>query len=299
VNRVLFLMKRFFPAAVLALLLLAPVCASAIGFAAEDVYASVVVIQSGNSYGSGFAIGGSRIITNAHVINDRRNVVVSVYQDQNYEATVLSLDKTLDLAVLDIGEKKLPYLAMEDYSDLAVGADVYAIGAPLDMAYTLTKGVLSAKDRILDGRSFLQTDAPVNSGNSGGPLLDENGRVIGINTLKLTDSEGIGLAIPMTAVAKFLQDNGIGIEEQSDAVSALAKKNPTVSSDTGEPNPESPRDGTENTPFEEENLRLKIWIAALAAAELITLLSLLLVATGRRKRAQTERQRNFTIDLYD
>jgi len=91
------------------------------------------------------------------------------------------------------------------------------------MDYTLTKGVLSAKDRRLGPNRYLQIDAAINSGNSGGPLLNDSGEVIGVNTLKITNSEGIGLAIPMTAVAGFLELSGIVIDNEGN-VSGLTKE---------------------------------------------------------------------------
>ena len=87
-----------------------------------------------------------------------------------------------------------------------VGQDVYVIGAPKDMSYTMTKGIVSALDRSLVGNKYIQIDASINSGNSGGPLLDEGGNVIGVITLKKSDAEGIGFAVRVEDVNKFIND---------------------------------------------------------------------------------------------
>lgn len=205
----------------------------AIGFDAETVFKSVVVVYSGNRFGSGFAVGSNYIITNAHVIEDEEAIKISTYKDKNYSVELVSIDAYADLAVLKLLDKTLPYLKLADYNDLSIGADVYAVGIPKDMAYTLTKGILSAKDRALADNNYIQTDAPINSGNSGGPLLNENGEVIGVNTLKIVDSEGIGLAIPMTTVAGFLKANNINVIEQSDILSDLAAKGEYTEAEKG------------------------------------------------------------------
>lgn len=197
----------------------------AIGFKAEDKYDSVFVITSGNSLGSGFSVGENCIISNAHVILNQKDVQVTTYDGKKYNANVFCIDTALDIAVLQIDNVKLPYLTVEDYNSLAVGSDVYTIGAPNSMSYTLTKGVLSAKDRQLGNYKYIQLDAAINKGNSGGPLLNDNGNVIGVNTLKVGETEGIGLAIPMTTVCEFLKTNGINIDVSGNVVGNIEKNN--------------------------------------------------------------------------
>jgi serine protease Do len=181
--------------------------AGAIGFDAEQAYASVFVVYSGEALGSGFAIGEDCIVSNAHVIDDQRDIEVASYDGAVFDAHIVLIEENLDIVILKVEGQTFPYLKVADYNDTAIGADVYAIGAPNSMAYTLTKGVLSAKDRDLGRYEYLQIDAALNSGNSGGPLLNDAGEVIGVNTLKMSDSEGIGLAIPMTTVCEYLQNN--------------------------------------------------------------------------------------------
>lgn len=185
----------------------------AIGFTAEEAYESVFVIYSGDSLGSGFAVGKDCIVTNAHVISDPGHVVIKTYGGEQYSAYVIGMDKEQDIAVLGVADTEFSYLPAADPAGMNIGDDVYAIGAPKSMSYTLTKGVISAKERQIGNYSYIQIDAAINEGNSGGPLLDDSGRVIGMNTLKLSDSEGIGMAIPIKSVCMYLETLDIELNE--------------------------------------------------------------------------------------
>ncbi|MGB7606506.1 MAG: trypsin-like peptidase domain-containing protein [Lutisporaceae bacterium] len=269
----------------------------AIGFDAETVFKSVVIVYSGNSFGSGFAVGSNYIITNAHVIEDEENIEISTYKDKKYSVELVSMDSYADLAVLKVSNKTLPYLKLADYNDLSIGTDVYAVGIPKDMAYTLTKGILSAKDRVLAGNNYIQTDAPINSGNSGGPLLNENGEVIGVNTLKIIDSEGIGLAIPMTTVASFLQANNINITEQSDVISDLAVKSEYKEENKGK------QSYIEAYPEKQQIIKLKnqvfyfrIAVISLVILQLVTL-GILLAILNKRKQESFKMKDPYDFDI--
>ncbi len=198
---------------VVAILLASTLSAQAIGFQAEEIYNSVFVVYSGNSLGSGFALGKNCIITNAHVIADRRDVSIQTYNNEEYPATILGMDEDQDIAVLIVEDGDFPYLPVADLSAIGIGDDVYAIGAPKSMAYTLTKGVVSAKEREIGGYRYVQIDAPINEGNSGGPTLNDAGEVVGMNTMKMTDSEGLGLAIPIDVICQYLLDLGIVLDD--------------------------------------------------------------------------------------
>lgn len=197
---------------VVALLFASVFCACAIGFEAEKAYESVFVIYSGNSLGSGFAVGENCIVTNAHVISNPRDVTIATYGGKEYRAGILGMDEELDIAVLAVEGVTFPYLQIADLGTMKTGDDIYAIGAPKGMAYTLTKGGISAKEREVNGQVYIQIDAPINKGNSGGPLLNDSGHVLGMNTLKMNDSEGLGLAIPVTRICAYLRTLGIALD---------------------------------------------------------------------------------------
>ena len=194
---------------------------SAIGFNAEDKYDSVFVISSGTSLGSGFAIGKNCVVTNAHVISDINDITLTTYSKEKYTAFLIGFDKEKDIAILGVEKAEFPYLQADDYTSMTIGDEVYAIGAPKSMTYTLTKGVISSKKRKIGNYTYIQTDAAINEGNSGGPLINDAGNVIGINTLKMSDSEGIGLAIPMTVVSEFIRSLNIDIDENGNVTAVI------------------------------------------------------------------------------
>lgn len=198
---------------VVAILFASTLSVDAIGFEAETVYESVFVIYSGNSLGSGFAVGENCIVTNAHVIDNPRSITVETYAGIQHKASVLGIDEQQDIAVLIVRDAQFPYLDIADLSTMKTGDDIYAIGAPNGMAYTLTKGGISAKERMVGNQSYIQIDAPINQGNSGGPLLNDAGQVLGMNTLKMSDSEGIGLAIPISRVCEYLKFLGVELNQ--------------------------------------------------------------------------------------
>ena len=185
---------------------------------AADIFAAVspgvVLIATPDGNGSGFVVDERGIvITNAHVVEDLDEVVVYLQDGSQYRARVDDLDTNLDVAQLEVmGSPFLTSLAIGN-SDLArQGEDVYAIGYPLAEILGeepgITKGTLSAK-----GDEYLQTDAPLNPGNSGGPLINAWGCVVGINTQALRQAgginvEGVGLAIPINRVPYVTPNQG-------------------------------------------------------------------------------------------
>ncbi len=167
--------------------------------------------------GSGFIVDEEgHIVTNHHVIDGAEKILVTLADRKTYEAEVVGSDLLTDIAVLKIsGAGKLRSLTLGDSTRLQVGQKVLAIGNPFGLTGTLTTGVISALDRSLDtGQGSLldeaiQTDAAINPGNSGGPLLDSQGRVIGVNTLIQTPSGGsvgLGFAIPVNTLKWVLSD---------------------------------------------------------------------------------------------
>lgn len=161
------------------------------------------------SLGSGFVIDAKGyVITNNHVINEAQEITVTFSDNTKYKATIIGRDSKTDLALLKIDAKKdLPFVALGDSDAMRVGDWVIAIGNPFGLGGSVTQGIISARQRSINAGpfdDFLQTDAPINRGNSGGPLFNTKGEVIGINTAIFSPtggSVGIGFAIP-TALAK-------------------------------------------------------------------------------------------------
>jgi serine protease Do len=159
--------------------------------------------------GSGFIISSDGLIlTNAHVVREAKEVTVKLSDRREYAAKVLGADTTTDVAVLRIDAKNLPVVRLGDPQQLEVGDPVMAIGTPYGFEQTATTGIVSAKGRSLPGDSvvpFIQTDAAVNPGNSGGPLFDGSGAVVGINAQIYSQTggfQGLSFAIPINVALK-------------------------------------------------------------------------------------------------
>jgi len=188
-------------------------------------------VQEVQGLGSGFLINADgQILTNFHVISGSSDVEVTMPPDQSrYKAKVLMRDRAHDLALIQIdAKKKLPsFLRLGDSDGLQVGQKVLAIGNPFGLAGTLTTGIVSSLHRKIqseergDLEDMIQTDAAINSGNSGGPLLDSQGNVIGINTAIYGPNGGnigIGFAMPINRAKVMLEDFRSGRRPASSAI---------------------------------------------------------------------------------
>ena len=173
--------------------------------------------ETAQGYGSGVLISADgMIVTNYHVIEGADSVVVTTEDGTQYDAEVLGADSNLDLAVLKIDGKDMPYLDFADSDQVQVGDMAVAIGNPLgsEFANTVTDGIVSGIDREISSENgdigYIQTNAAINNGNSGGALLNGQAQLIGINSLKVSSSgmmsnvEGMGFAIPSNTVLEFV-----------------------------------------------------------------------------------------------
>jgi serine protease Do len=159
--------------------------------------------------GSGFIVSPNGVIlTNAHVVRDADEVTVKLQDRREYRAKVLGSDPKTDVAVLKIDAKNLPTVPIGNTRNLKVGEWVLAIGEPYGLESTVTAGVVSAKGRNIDenGVQFIQTDVAVNPGNSGGPLFNTRGEVVGINSQIYSQTggyQGLSFAIPIEVAARI------------------------------------------------------------------------------------------------
>jgi serine protease Do len=163
-----------------------------------------------HAQGSGFLItADGLVLTNAHVVDGAKEVTVKLSDHREFKAKVLGADRSSDIAVLKIDARDLPYVRIGDSDQLGVGDYVLAIGEPFGLEETATAGIVSAKGRSLPGDGyvpFIQTDAAVNPGNSGGPLFDASGAVVGINAQIYTNSggyQGVSFAIPINLAVQI------------------------------------------------------------------------------------------------
>ena len=173
--------------------------------------------REGNSVGSGFVFDlFGNIITNAHVIDNADNITVTFLDGSQYNASIVGMDKFTDIAVINVEEKPdyLHPLEIGDSSALKVGEPVAAIGNPFGLSGSMTSGIVSQIGRLLPSHdtgfsipNVIQTDAAINPGNSGGPLLNMDGKVMGINTAIQSgtgQSAGIGFAVPSNTISKVV-----------------------------------------------------------------------------------------------
>lgn len=192
---------------------------SVVGIATEattNAFGQEAVSASG---GTGFILSqDGYVLTNAHVVEGAEEVTVSLFDGQELEAELIASDDEIDIALLKVQAEDLPCVVVGDPQRLQVGEAVYAIGNPLgELTFTMTGGILSARDREINQNGYpqrmLQIDAAINAGNSGGPLFDVYGNVIGVTTAKYTGMssngstmEGLGFAIPIDEAVKAAED---------------------------------------------------------------------------------------------
>ncbi|MDO8467660.1 MAG: trypsin-like peptidase domain-containing protein [Nanoarchaeota archaeon] len=159
---------------------------------------SVVTVRTDVAQATGFIIDESGyVVTNAHVLSGGHQLMTIDYNQQERTTRLIGYDKDLDIALLKLPKGDYDYLTLADSDQVEVGQKVIAIGNPLGLQFSVSEGIVSAVNRqgsnALD--AYIQTDAALNPGNSGGPLIDSNGEVIGINNFKISSGESLGFSL--------------------------------------------------------------------------------------------------------
>jgi serine protease Do len=162
------------------------------------------------SLGSGFIIDKKGyIVTNNHVIEEADEIQVKLKNGKEYDAKIVGRDPNTDLALIKVTtQEELPAVQLGDSDALKIGQWVVAIGNPFGLENTVTAGIVSAKGRVIGSGpydDFIQTDASINPGNSGGPLINMEGKVVGINTAIIASGQGIGFAVPINMAGKIIE----------------------------------------------------------------------------------------------
>lgn len=188
-------------------------CAAAdMSGAIERVSDSVFTVKVGDRVGAGFIVSPEGYaLTSAHVAGDSAEVSLTLADSNQLTAEVEKKDDGRDLALLRLDRVNLPAVQFASSATLKQGAKVAALGSPLGLEGSVTEGVVSAVNREIDGKSYLQIDAALNEGNSGGPVIDERGRVVGIATAVIKEAENVGFAIPSNEAMEFLGEAGIAV----------------------------------------------------------------------------------------
>ena len=242
--------------------------------------------------GSGVIVSADGyIVTNNHVVQNAREIQVSLGDGRDLTAKVVGTDPQTDVALIKVNAQSLPFITLADSDKVQVGDVVLAIGNPFGIGQTVTQGIISAKNRITSGEmdeDFIQTDAAINPGNSGGALVDTNGRLVGINSEILSRSggnQGIGFAVPSNLVrwvTESIMKNGrvqrgllgVSIQDLTPELAQALKVNRTSGALVADVTPNSPAEAAgmkngdvvvkyNNQPVENAN-QLKLRVAETA-----------------------------------
>ncbi len=169
----------------------------------ESVQEAAVSLSTNSSRGSGVVVAPDTVVTNYHLVRGASTVTVRTNDGRNHTLQVGTTAPDRDLALLR-GDLDVAPITLGNMSDVVTGQAVIAIGNPEGFGFTVTEGIISARERSFPEGTYIQTDVPINSGSSGGPLINSDGELVGINTFKIRDSESLGFAIPVSAVKSLL-----------------------------------------------------------------------------------------------
>ncbi len=177
----------------------------------QSIKVSILKVQSNAGNGTGFVVSKQgHILTCAHVLVGDRFQVITEHGDRR-SVEVLGKDETCDLAILFAESLSEPPLTFADPATIAEGQTVYALGHPLGLDFTLSRGIISNRQRVRSGVSLLQTDVSLNPGNSGGPLVNEQGEVIGVANQILEGGQGLGFGITLQHIFAFAAQMRISV----------------------------------------------------------------------------------------
>jgi len=173
----------------------------------KDIANTVFKVNTSSGSGSGFYLKDKNIfITNFHVVSGYRKVSLEDQHKNRYLADVVFVNPDVDIALLiPTVELETPMIKIDDIRSLQSRDRVFVMGFPFGMPFTVTEGIVSSPRQLLEGQHYIQTDASVNPGNSGGPVIDRKGIIVGIITSKFKDAENMGFAIPVDVVKEELE----------------------------------------------------------------------------------------------
>lgn len=177
----------------------------------ENISKSIFKIKTASGSGSGFYLAKHNVfVTNYHVVEGHHNVAIENNDMHTIAAKVVLVNQSEDLAILVSDEKiaTSKELSLGSLDNLKSRDEVFVLGYPFGMPYTETQGIISSPKQLMDGKHYIQTDAPVNPGNSGGPLVNKAGEIIGITTSKFTEADNMGFAVPVSVLEEILSIYG-------------------------------------------------------------------------------------------
>lgn len=173
----------------------------------ENISKTVVKINTATGSGSGFYEGKRHlVVTNHHVVAGQRTVAIETHNQDKQLASVVMINPLLDIAFLKTSAPlELPENTFQSVQNLRHADKIAVLGFPYGMPFTVTEGIVSSTKQILDGQRYIQTDAAVNPGNSGGPMINAQGEIVGVTVSKFNDADNIGFAIPADLLLEELE----------------------------------------------------------------------------------------------
>jgi serine protease Do len=172
---------------------------------------SLVAIYSSTGVGAGFFVHRDGIIlTNKHCLGLADSFTIRLADDRMFVASFRSASPDIDIATLEVQLSDPVVVPVMPNVGAEEGETVFALGHPHGLTFTVTKGIVSTSDRLIDDVHYVQTDVAMNPGNSGGPLINARGELLGMNTMILQGAQGIGFAIAVGHLAEFMEQDGIG-----------------------------------------------------------------------------------------
>lgn len=192
----------------------------------EQSRGSIVMVKTEDSLGTGFCVPGGGFLTNAHVVGKATEVEIIQENGNEHQGTVVwNGDPELDIALIEVTSLRLRPLPVGRHAAVRDGEEVVALGHPKGFGFTATRGIVSARARQSNGQTFIQTDASISGGNSGGPLINQRGQAIGVNSWIITSNQeklghGLGFAIPLDRALEAMGRTG-GRAARTSAVSDL------------------------------------------------------------------------------
>lgn len=174
----------------------------------HQVAETIFKVNTSNGSGSSFYLKKYNIfVTNYHVVKGTKTVSLENKQQDRFVGHVVMVDEHEDIAIVKTDQdfNHLPDINFSQLSQLSVRDEVFVLGYPYGMPYTETQGIISSPRQLMNGKYYIQTDAPVNPGNSGGPLVNVNGEIIGITTAKFTEADNMGFAVPVSTLEEVIE----------------------------------------------------------------------------------------------
>lgn len=254
--------------------------------AAGKIRDAVITVAVENRSGSGLIVNpDGNALTNKHVVGDATSVSVKLRNGDQVTAQVVKSATDRDLCLLKLERQHLPAVQFASSAKLKQGQAVAALGSPLGLSGSLTKGTVSATDRDIDGQKFIQLDAALNQGNSGGPVINEDGLVVGVATKAAKEAQNMGFAIPSDDAMAFLTSANVPFQAAlGEAPKATEKTEaaPATPAEGAAPVPAAPL--APPAPVEPPSPLSRPWmllVAAAVVAFVVALVTALLVA-GRK-----------------